>query len=145
MNDDETFDNNTLPTRKAIRNMLARIEVQSLKLAADKIVNLSESNVIAHATDSTTRKKVSCFASQGLYVNQEPYIPLPTLQLGSETAKNISDSIATDFEMIAVASDCSASDLYSTVDLHVTDATAHNKGVAKKVANVMNRENAALL
>ena len=27
-NDDETFDNNTLPTRKEIRNMLARIEVQ---------------------------------------------------------------------------------------------------------------------
>lgn len=142
-NDDETFDNNTLPTRKAIRNMLARIEVQSLKLAADKIVNLSESDVITHATDSTTRKKVGCFAPQGLHVNQETYIPLPTLQLGSETTKNISDSIATGFEMMAVASDYSASDLYSTVDLHMTDATAHNKGVAKEVANVMNRENAA--
>ena len=96
-NDDETFNNNTLPTRKAIRSMLARIEVQSLKLAADKIVNLSESDVITHATDSTARKKVGCFAPQGLHVNQETYIPLPTLQLGSETTKNISDSIATCF------------------------------------------------
>ena len=40
--------------------------------------------------------------------------------------------------MMAVASDYSASDLYSVVDLHMTDATAHNKGVAKEVANVMN-------
>ena len=44
---------------------------------------------------------------------------------------------------MAVASDYSASDLYSTVDLLMTDATAHNKGVAKEVANAMNRENAA--
>ena len=123
--------------------MLARIEVQSLKLAADKIVNLSEFDVITHATDSTTRKKVGCFAPQGLHVSQETYIPLPTLQLGSEITKNISDSIATGFEMMAVASDYSARDLYSTVDLHMTDATAHNKGVAKEVANVMNRENEA--
>ena len=43
---------------------------------------------------------------------------------------------------MAVASDYSASDLYSTIDLH-TDATAHNKGVAMEVANVMNRENVA--
>ena len=110
-NDDETLDNNTLPTRKAIRNILARIEVQSLKLIADQIVNLSESDVITHATDSTIRKKVGYFAPQGLHVNQETYIPLPTLQLGSETTKNVSDSIATGFEMMAVTSDYSASDL----------------------------------
>ena len=64
------------------------------------------------------------------------------IAFGSETTKNISDSIATGFEMMAVASDYSASDLYSTVDLHMTDATAHSKGVAKEVGNVMNRENA---
>ena len=98
---------------------------------------------MTHATDSTTRKKVGCFAPQGLHINADTYIPLPTLQLGSETTKNISDSIVTGFDVLAAASDHDAETLYSCVDLHMTDATAHNKGVAAEVADTLKREDPA--
>lgn len=94
-------------------------------------------------TDSTTRKKVGSFAPQGLHINRESYLPLPTLQLGSETTKNIADSIATDFKILAAASGHSADELYSCVDLHMTDATAHNRGVAAEKATLMNRSDPA--
>ena len=141
---DPTYDNNSLPTRKTIRDMMKKIEAHSLKLTADKILEVKETDdVVTHATDSTTRKKVGSFAPQGLHINRETYLPLPTLQLGSETTKNIADSIATDFKILAAASGRSADELYSCVDLHMTDATAHNKGVAAEVATLMNRSDAA--
>ena len=53
----------TLPTRKAIRNMLEQIEVHSRKLAAEKPVDLKgANNIVTHATDFTTQKRVGCFA-----------------------------------------------------------------------------------
>ena len=138
------FDNNTLPTRKAIRYMLERIEAHSLKLVAQKIVDTKDTdNVVTHATDSTTRKKVGCFAPQGLHINKEEYLPLPTLGMGSETTNNVSASVVTGFKILEAASDHPAEDLYSCVDLHMTDATAHNKGVAVEVANLMRREEPA--
>ena len=69
------FDNNTLPTRKAMRKMLERMDVHSLKLSADKIADTKESDsVVTHATDSTTRKKVGCFAPQGVHIDRDTYI-----------------------------------------------------------------------
>ena len=67
-------------------------------------------------------------------------IPLPTLQMRSETTKNISGSIVTRFQILVPTSDQTAEKLYSCVDLHMVDVTAHNKDVATEVADYLSRE-----
>lgn len=68
------------------------------------------------------------------------YIPLPTLQMRSDTTKNICGSIVTRFQIIVPASDQTAEKLYSCVDLHMVDVTAHNKDAAIEVADYLSRE-----
>ena len=141
---ERTFDIDTLPTRRSIRRNLKKIEVQSLKLTAEKIVDASaEEHLITHSTDSTTRKKVGCFAPQGIHINRDEFYPLPTLQISSETTDNVAESIKTDFEMLSAASGKSATELYSCVDLHMTDATRHNKGISEKLSQKLEREDVA--
>jgi len=67
-------------------------------------------------------------------------LPLPTLQITSETTENIAEGIKTTFDMLACASD---SELYENVDVHMTDSTAHNKGLAKQVADKLDRDDPA--
>ena len=45
--------------------------------------------------------------------------------------------------MLEAASGHESSDLYKTVDLHMTDSTAHNKGVADATAQLMERDKPA--
>ena len=106
-------------------------------------MEVKDTDVITHATDSTTRKKAGSFAPKGLHINKETYLPLPTLQLASETNNNVSDSICTGFETLEAASNHLKEDLYACVDLHMTDATAHNKGIVAEVAELMDREKPA--
>ena len=131
---DESFiDSDTLPTRSAIRKKLKQIHAYSLGLVADKISDAaSEGDIITHATDSTTRKHVGTFAPSGLHINRETYLPLPTLKIASETTENIAEGIKSTFEMLSCASSSTASELYGKVDVHMTDSTAYNKGVAKR-------------
>ena len=100
----------------------------------------SEGATITHATDATTRRIVGTFAPQGLHINNKEFLALPTLQLSSETTDNITDSVIVDFKMIEAASGHSAESLYSAVDVHMTDATAHNKGLSTKLAEKFSRE-----
>ena len=46
--------------------------------------------------------------------------------MGSETTKNISESINTEFKIPAATSEHTVEELHSCADLHTTDATAHN-------------------
>ena len=62
-------------------------------------------------------------------------LPLPTLPLACETTANICDQISTEYEILAATSDeFDASVLYSKTDTHMTDSTAHNKGIAAYLA-----------
>lgn len=143
-NIEKTFDEDTLPTRSTTRKKLKQIYVHSLSLVADKIVESHDTgSTLTHATDSTTRKTVGSFAPAGIHVDREDYLPLPTLPIASETTKNISEGIKTDFKILEAASKHSAETLYSCVDVHMTDSTAHNKGIADTTAELMNRENPA--
>ena len=138
------YDNDTLPTRKNIRKMLNNVEAYSMKIVGDKLMEAKESGAtVTHATDSTTRKYVGSFAPAGLHLNNEQYLPLPTLPISSETTENVAASIALDFKLLEAASGHSAEELYSTVDVHMTDSTAHNKGISKILANTFDRENEA--
>ena len=141
---ESTFDADTLPSIRNIREMLNKIEALSLKQVGDRVIEAdSEGATITHATDATTRKVVGTFAPAGLHINKNEYLPLTTLPLSSETTQNIAQSIGVDFELMAAASGHSAEDLYKTVDVHMTDATAHNKGLNKILAKKFNRENVA--
>jgi len=143
-NDESVFDRDTLPTEKNIRRQLKNIEAYSLKLVGDKVIDAKESGAtITHATDSTTRKYVGSFAPAGLHINRDEYVPLPTLPISSETTKNVADSIVTDFRLLEAASGHSAEDLYAAVDVHMTDSTSHNKGIAELVGAEFNRADKA--
>ena len=60
--------------------------------------------VIAHATDSTTRKTVGSFSVSGIHINKDKVIPLPTLNTSSESTDNIADGVIVGMNMIATAS-----------------------------------------
>ena len=75
--EEHSFDIDTLPTRRAIRRTLKKVVAQSLKLTAEKILDARENDDVAHATDSTTRKKVGCYAPQGIHINSNKYPPPP--------------------------------------------------------------------
>ena len=138
------FDSNTLPTRSTIRKKLKQVHAYSLGLISDEIMKADRDGaVITHATDSTTRKKVRCFSPSGLHVNRDTYLPLPTLQISSETTEIIAKGVQTTFQMLEAASQHKSADLYETVDLHMTDSTAHNKGVAAATAQLMGRKDPA--
>ena len=123
------IDDDTLPTKAGMKFMLRLIEASSLNLVAKKIVQAKEDGaVITHSTDSTTRKYVGSYATAGVHINKDAYLPLSTLQMANETTDNIADGVIAEFEMLAAASDYDAQELYDTVDCHMTDATAHNKG-----------------
>ena len=128
--EESTFDADTLPVKQSQRSMVNKVEALSLKLVGDRVIEAdSEGATITHATDATTRKKVGTFAPAGLHINKDEYLPLSTLQLSSETTENIANSIEVEFNLLAAASGHSSESLYNTVDVHMTDATAHNKGV----------------
>ena len=135
------IDNNTLPTRSTVRSKLKQMHAMSLKLIGNRIVEAKkEGSLLTHATDSTSRKHVGTFAPAGVHVNRDEYIPLPTLSISSETTKSVAEAIETDFKMVAVAAGMETDELYANIDLHMTDATNHNKGISVEAAKLMNRE-----
>ena len=116
-------DSDTLPIRSTIRKKLKQIHALSLRLIANRLVEgKSEGSLLTHA-----RKHVGSFTPAGVHVNRDEYLPLPTLNISSETTINIAYGIQTDFELLATAPEKSSDDLYGNIDLHMTDGTAHNK------------------
>ena len=116
-----------LPYRSAIRINLKKIHAYSLKLIGDSIISAKndDDSVLTHATDSTTRKRIGTFAPSGIHINRK-YLPLPTIELASESAINIAEGIKHTLDIVGAASQHTADELYSGVDLHMSDSTAHN-------------------
>ena len=76
----------------------------SFGLIAEEITSsTNKESVITHATDSASRKHVEKFAPPGLGINRDIYLPLPTIQIASET-ENIAEGIQSKFDMMACAS-----------------------------------------
>lgn len=102
------YDQDDIPTRKAIRNCLTKIEVHRVKLVSEKIIAANESGAtITHATDSTTRKRVGSFAVAGVHINKTECLPLPSMKISSETTQNVADTISQGFKLCQAASDIS--------------------------------------
>ena len=48
-----------------------------------------DGDIIIHVTDLTTRKLFGTFQPSGLHMNRDKYLPSITLEVSSETMKNI--------------------------------------------------------
>ena len=150
VNDDDsnenenTYDCDTLPTKRAMRYMLSKIEASSLNLVAENLIEAKkEGHTITHSTDSTTRKVVGTYATAGLHIDNDIYLPLPTINVSRETTDNVVSGIKQGFELVAAASSHSSSELYAIVHCHMTDSTAHNKGIGEGLATAFDRDDVA--
>jgi len=119
-----------LPHRSTIQQNLKKIHAYSLKLIGDTIISAKsdDDSVVTHATDSTTRKRIGTFAPSGIHINRK-YLPLSTIKLASETTINITEGIKHTLDIVGAASQHTSDELYSVVDLHMSDSTAHNINV----------------
>ena len=128
-----------LPTHKQINKNVELIEAYSYKCAGEELRRQKEAGaIICHATDSTTRKAVGKFAVSTLHVNKDQVIPLPILNISSESTDNVSDGVISGIEILAAASGQSTDAAYNCIDVHMTDATAHNKSIASNIAGKLN-------
>ena len=142
--DKDVIDNNTMPTNKNIREKLSLIETQSLSLVADEVLQQSEDGrMITHAIDSTTKRRVGTFATQGIHIGQDIPFPLPLCGIVGESTVDVALQIDFGFEIVAATRGISVEELYKTVDCHMTDSTEHNKGINELLRELYNLDKSA--
>ena len=90
----DTFDQDSMPENRNIRDKLRLIEAQSLSMVADEIIKQKRSGAtITHTIASTTRKVVGTFVGQGVQVGQETPFPLPLMVIQRETTQDIAQQV----------------------------------------------------
>ena len=142
--DDESFDTDTMPHSKNIREMMKMIEAQSMDLLVDKMVDGKEQGrMLTHYTDSSTKKHVGTFNAQGIHIGKDNPYPLPILSVDGESKEDIAMQTDMDFSMLAIVRGVDVTEIYKLVDVHMTDATEHNKGFAKLLAEMYSLEKPA--
>ena len=133
---DDSYDQDTLPSKKAVRDMVERIEAQGLASEAAEIVTRKKAGeTITHASDSTTKKAVGQFNVAGVHVNKEKPLPLPVVPVAGEAREDVAEQVALGFQILAAACNppIDPGELYKQVDLHITDSVAHNKFIHEDV------------
>ena len=98
--DAPTFDAQMMPNERNVRDKLQLMEAQALSLFADEIQQKSdEGRMITHAIDSTTKKGVGSFATQGIHIGKNVPLPLPLMNISGETTMDI--ALQVDFRWIS--------------------------------------------
>ena len=88
--DSDTFDLDTLPDVRNIRSKLQLIEVETLSFAVSKISTANESgSAITAAIDSTTKRGVGQFATQGIHIGRNDPVPLPLMGISGESTQDV--------------------------------------------------------
>ena len=142
--EDETFDNDTMPHSKNIREMMKMIEAQSMDLLVDKMVDGKEQGrMLTHYTDSSTKKHVGTFNAQGIHIGKDNPYPLPILSVDGESKEDIAMQTDMAFSMLAIVRGVDVSEIYKLIDVHMTDSTEHNKGFAQILAEMYSLEKPA--
>ena len=67
---------------------------------------------------------------QALHIGQAQQIDLPILPIYGETSEDIAIQADMGMEILAASKGMSSKEIYSLVDVHMTDSTAHNKEIA---------------
>ena len=133
----ESFDSDTVPTTRNIRMALQSQEVEGMARTVELIQEENDKGrTITHASDSTTKKGAGQFIVQALHVGQNTQIDLPILPIFSETTEDIAIQADMGMEILAACKGMTAKEVYSLVDVHMTDSTAHNKGIASCLAEL---------
>ena len=144
MEDESEFDADRLPIHNDMWKMLKVLEAYSLREVGERVLDAKSGvALLTHSTDSTTSKVVETFAPVGIHVNRNEYLPLPILPITSETRNNTADSIATDFSLLEAASETPAEQIYSKIDVHITDSTSHNKEIAENLVETFHKKEIA--
>ena len=129
--DSDSFDSDTLPNERNIREKLDLIEAETLSMTVDTIFAAKEAgDSITHAIDSTTKRGVGTFATQGIHINREAPLPIPLLGIHGESTEEVALQIDFGIQILAAVSGKSPAEIYSKIDVHMTDSVSHNKGVA---------------
>ena len=135
--DDSTFDCDTVPTGRNIRMALQLQEVEGMARTVELVQQgKGDGRAITHASDSTTKKGAGQFIVQALHVGQSRQIDLPILPIYGETAEDIAIQADMGMEILAASKGMSSKEIYSLVDVHMTDSTAHNKEIASCLADL---------
>ena len=128
--DTEVIDIDTLPDRRNIRDKLNLLEVETLALAGARVSGAKElGSMITHSIDSTTKRRVGTFATQGIGIGRDTPVPLPLINIAGESVEDIARQVQFIFELLAAVQGKTVEEVYGEVDLHMTDSTGHNKGV----------------
>jgi hypothetical protein len=117
------------------------VEVQGLAAEASEIETRSKAgDLVTHASDSTTKKRVGKFNVAGIHFNKEAPLPLPVVPVAGEARGDVAEQAALGFEILAAASNPpkEPADLYKEVDLHMSDSVKHNKFLAEDVPLLFN-------
>ena len=139
------IDKKTLPHRTTVLQNLNLGEVKRLDMIVQKIESLKkdQETMLTMAQDSTTRKQVGTYSTSGIHLGKNIVVPLPTLGVTSETSKNVAETHATHLEILAAAGGTSASEVYKSIDCHMTDSVSHNKHIAADLAEMFDRDQPA--
>ena len=98
---------------------------------------------ITHTIDSTTRRSVGKFATQGIHIGQNVPFPLPLVGISGESTQEVALQIDFAFEVLSACRGISVEEIYKTIDLHMTDSVEHNKGIANVLAEMYNLDSPA--
>ena len=135
--DSNNIDRDTIPGRSNIRDKMDLIETQSLSLVVDELgMQSRQGRMVTHAIDSTTKKRVGQFATQGIHVGQNVPFPLPLMNICGESTADIALQVDFGFEILAAVKGEPVENIYKLVDAHMTDSVEHNKGFAELLSQL---------
>ena len=138
------FDCDTAPTARNVRTALQLQEVEGLARSVEKVQEGKQAGrAITHDGDSTTKRGAGQFIVQGLNVGQETRFDLPILPVFGETTEDIALQCDMGMEILAACKGTTAKEIYKQVDVHMTDSTEHNKGIAPILSELYDLETEA--
>ena len=113
------------------------VEAETLSLVVSSITEAKETGrAITASIDSTTKRGVGQFATQGLQIGKNCPVPLPLMSICGETTEEVALQVDHGMEILAACSGTTAKEVYKKVDVHMTDSVGHNKGIAKELATL---------
>ena len=123
----ENIDIDTLPTKKALRQKTEKVEAHGLAAEVPVAMSLRTQQIQKRRGElGSLMFQVSM--SIGNFV-----LPLPTIPVAGEAKEEIAEQAALGFQILAAASGKDPSELYRSVELHMTDSTGYNKFLSEVV------------
>ena len=127
-----------------MRTALQLQEVEGLARSVDKVQEGKQAGrAITHDGDSTTKRGAGQFIVQGLNVGQETRFDLPILPVFGETTEDIALQCDMGMEILEACKGTTAKEIYKQIDVHMTDSTEHNKGIAPILSELYDLETEA--